>query len=341
MPTSARSTWRRATTARAAVARVPITRSPLPGAPTTTLDEPSPSVATRPAGRWHGLRLRTGGQPARVGGRSGGAPAPADHLEVVLEWADALLVCGRLADARRVYAPCRRRPRRAPRSGGRAPCSVSAGCGSTSTAGRADRARVLGDSAPPWPRLAGDPSDIAVGLRARLDLRLAAEAVYDGAPVAPVLAALASVPRGRRSRGARRGVVAHPPRAARAEHLDARLAARRGADRGVGPHCGDELWLLLRVALALPLTSSSAGDVRAGPAGSRPSCASGPTPSVAARARYIVAAIDVMRLIREGRLDEAEAGGGDRVRAGRRRRRRRRHRVLRRPPVDDPVVPGP
>ena len=54
---------------------------------------------------------------------------PPDHLEVVLEWVDALLVCGRLADAARG----RVRDELATRAGDPvalvAPPSASAGCG--------------------------------------------------------------------------------------------------------------------------------------------------------------------------------------------------------------------
>ena len=113
---------------------------------------------------------------------------PPDHLEVVLEWADALLVCGRLADARRAYARADELATRAGDPVARARAALGlGGVWLNEHRSVADRARVLGRQRTALAALAGDGSDIAVGLRARLELRLAAEAVYDGAPVAPCL----------------------------------------------------------------------------------------------------------------------------------------------------------
>ena len=167
----------------------------------------------------------------------------------------------------------------------------------------ADRARVLGRQRTALAALAGDSSDIAVGLRARLDLRLAAEAVYDGAPVAPVLTALAAS----RATGdlavLAEGLSLTHHALLAPEHLEAR---RLLADEliEVSGRIGDDLRLLFgllwrTVDLFLAGDASATRDLaelrtRADAVGCR---------SIG----YIASAIDVMQLMRDGRLDEAEA----------------------------------
>ena len=77
---------------------------PPPGAPTTTLDGPSPSVAHAARVLARGFDYERAATLLESAVELVERRPPPDHLEVVLEWADALLVCGRLADARRAYA---------------------------------------------------------------------------------------------------------------------------------------------------------------------------------------------------------------------------------------------
>ena len=229
---------------------------------------------------------------------------PPDHLEVVLEWADALLVCGRLADARRAYARADELATRAGDPVARARAALGlGGVWLNEHRSVADRARVLGRQRTALAALADDGSDNAVGLRARLELRLAAEAVYDGAPVAPVLAALAaSRATGDLSVLAEGLSLTHHAMLA-PEHLEAR---RLLADEliEVSGRIGDDLRLLFgllwrTVDLFLAGDESATRDLaelrtRADAVGCR---------SIG----YIASAMDVMQLMRDGRLDEAEA----------------------------------
>ena len=305
MPTSVRSAWRPGDDRPGGVGPAcASTRSPPPGAPTRTLDGPSPSVATRP-GCWHEAST-TNGRPRLLESAVELVERrpPPDHLEVVLEWADALLVCGRLADARRAYARADELATRAgdPVAHARAALGLG-GVWLNEHRSAADRARVLGRQRTALAALAGDSSDIAVGLRARLGLRLAAEAVYDGAPVAPVLAALAAS----RATGdlavLAEGLSLTHHALLAPEHLEARrlladeLIERVGPDRRRPPAA-------VRVALAhrRPLPGRRPGPTR--------DLAELRTRADAVGCRsigYIASAIDVMQLIRDGRLDEAEA----------------------------------
>ena len=113
---------------------------------------------------------------------------PAEHVEMLLEWADARLVCGRLVDARAAYERASAAAQAAadPLAQARAALGLG-GVWVDEHRGQVDRTRVL-----ELQRSALDglpPAD--TGLRARLEVRLAAEAVYDGAPVGPVFETLA------------------------------------------------------------------------------------------------------------------------------------------------------
>ena len=155
-------------------------------------------------------------------------PQPTDHVELLLEWADALLVCGGLADARRAYE---RAVVVAARTGDAiARARAAFGLGGVwvnEHRSEVERTRVL---ALQRAALAELPPE-AVDLRVRLVMRLAAEDVYDGAPVEPVLAALDRCSPQRRSARPRGGAVAGPPRAAGARALRPPAAVGRGADR--------------------------------------------------------------------------------------------------------------
>ncbi|HWM18068.1 MAG TPA: hypothetical protein VNO51_00150, partial [Ilumatobacteraceae bacterium] len=144
------------------------------------------------------------------------------------------------------------------------------------------------------------------GLRARLEVRLAAEAVYDGAPVAPVLDALSVA----RDLGDPHVLVEALSLTHHAllspEHLDLRLPL---ADEliDVASTIGDGVRVLFGLmwkAVDLYLL----GDVRAERVLSE---LRHRADAVGCRSiSYIVAAIDVMRLIRSGALAEAETAAG-------------------------------
>ena len=144
--------------------------------------------------------------------------------------------------------------------------------------------------------------DDHIALRRRLEMRLAAEAVYDGAPVEPVREALA------RARECGDGAVLAEALSLAHHAVDGAglgigvAAARRGADcRRVGRRRGmlAVMGLMWRTVdlyqLDRPGAERSLGELR------RRVEALG-CMSIA----YVVALIDVMRMTREGRIEEAE-----------------------------------
>lgn len=225
--------------------------------------------------------------------------APARRAEVLLEWADALQVCGRLADARRVYERGAAAAERAAEPLARARAALGlGGFWLDEHRDQVDRERVLGVQRS---ALDGLPAH-AKGLRARLTVRLAAEAVYDGAAIEPVLDALAAA----RQLGDPRVLAEALSNSHHAmlapEHLDDRRSLAEELIR-VASAAGDDLRVLSGLLWKV-VNMFHAGDRRA------------PrvldelrrrTDAIGCRSiSYIVAAIDVMQLIRDGRLDDAE-----------------------------------
>jgi tetratricopeptide (TPR) repeat protein len=223
--------------------------------------------------------------------------ATAEELvDVLLEHADDLLACGRLADARPVY---RRAGRLAtdPVAQARAALGLG-GVWVDEHRGLAERERVLGDQRRALELLPAGERE----LRLRLEARLAAEAVYDGADVEPVFAAVAAA----RKLGDPRVLaevlsLSHHALLA-PEHLDARLPI---ADEliAVASQCGDELRTLFG------LLWKTVDHYLAGEGNAERTLLELRERVEAVGCRciaYVVAAIDVMRLIREGRLDDAE-----------------------------------
>ncbi len=225
---------------------------------------------------------------------------PAEHVEVLLEWADARLVCGRLVDARVAYERASAAAEAAADPLGQARAALGlGGVWVNEHRGQVDRTRVL-----ELQRSALDglpPAD--TGLRARLRVRLAAEAVYDGAPVGPVFETLAVARQLGDPRALAEALSLSHHALLAPEHLAERLAIADDLIR-VATSAGDSLRVLFGL-LWKAVDQFHGGDVaavrtlnelrhRADAVGCR-------------TVSYMVSAIDVMRTIREGRLDEAEA----------------------------------
>jgi predicted nucleic acid-binding protein len=231
---------------------------------------------------------------------------PAEQVGVLLEHADALLACGRLADARPVYL---RAAEEAVDPVARARAALGlGGVWVDEHRGRAERLRVLGWQRRALERLPAEEQE----LRIRLTARLAAEAVYDGADVAPVFDALAAA----RECGdpiVLSEVLSLSHHALLApEHLDERLSIAVELI-AVASRSGDELRTLFGL-LWQAVDYYLAGDGRAeralGELRER-------SEAVGCRCiSYVVAAIDVMRLIREGRLADAEQAAEECFRLG-------------------------
>ena len=222
-----------------------------------------------------------------------------DRVGIVLEWADALLVCGRLEDARRAYGRAVDAAEQADDWASRARAALGlGGVWVNEHRSAVDRRRVLDLQRSALAELPGG-ADV---LRARLVVRLAAEAVYDGAAVEPVLAALDRA-RGIDDDHALAEALSLTHHALLApEHLDRRLGI---ADElvTVAARCGDELRVLFG------LLWKSVDQLLAGDATAERTLSELRTRAHAVGCRsigYVVAAIDVMRLIRSGRLLEAE-----------------------------------
>ncbi len=222
---------------------------------------------------------------------------------VLVEHADAVLACGRLAEARVAFGRAVDAAEAAgdPRTFARAVLGV-AGSWVHELRHAPDRVRMLARQHAARAALpAGE-----VALNARLGVRLAAEAVYEGGPVQAVLDALAS------ARGIQDGRVlaealslTHHALLA-PDHLEARLdladeliVVASAAGDGVLTLFG-LLWRTVDLyELGDPGAERALAEVRE----------RADTFGVATVA-YIVACMDVMRLIRAGQLAEAEKAAG-------------------------------
>jgi tetratricopeptide (TPR) repeat protein len=222
---------------------------------------------------------------------------PAEHVEVLLEHADALLACGRLAAARPVY---QRAAAFAQEPVARARAALGlGGVWVDEHRGQAERQRVLGLQQQALDELPAD----AVGLRTRLRIRLAAEAVYDGADVGPVFDALAEARRVGDQRVLAEALSLSHHALLAPEHLAARLPIAEELI-AVGSRAGDELRTLFGL-LWKTVDLFLAGDARA----ERMLAELRERADVVGcrSISYVVTAIDVMRLIRDGQLAEAES----------------------------------
>ena len=226
-------------------------------------------------------------------------PHPADHVELLLEWADALLVCGRLADARRAYE-------RAVAVAGWTGDPVARARAALGLGGvwvnehrsEVERTRVL---ALQRTALAELPRD-AFDLRLRLVMRLAAEDVYDGAPVEPVIEALRDCRRSRDPHVLAEALSLAHHALLSPEHANLRLQLAE-EQIAIAAGCGDDLRVLFGL-LWKAVDHFLAGDVRAMRTLSE---LRDRADAVGCRSiGYVASAIDVMQLIRDGRLDEAE-----------------------------------
>ena len=226
-------------------------------------------------------------------------PHPADDVELLLEWSDALLVCGRLADARRAYE---RAVDVAAWTGDPVARARSAlglgGVWVNEHRSEIERTRVL---ALQRTALAELPRD-AVDLRRRLVMRLAAEDVYDGAPVEPVIEALSDCRRSRDPHVLAEALSLAHHALLSPEHADLRLQLAEELI-AIAAGCGDDLRVLFGL-LWKAVDHFLDGDVRAMRTLSE---LRDRADAVGCRSiGYVVSAIDVMQLIRDGRLDEAE-----------------------------------
>ena len=221
------------------------------------------------------------------------------HAPVLLEWAEAVLLCGRLAEARPIFD---RAVRTATAEGDPVLLAkATLGLGGiwiNEHRTRLDWERVIGLQRR---ALAGLPAG-QDKLRHRLTVRLAAEAVYRGGPVEPVLAALQQA---RRSGDPH--VLAEALSLCHHALLTPRYTKERlaladeliavAAPAGAAMHATVGLcWRtvdLFHLGDPRAITSLAELRERAGNAG----CLS---------ALYVVSAMEVMLLIRAGKLDEAE-----------------------------------
>ena len=229
---------------------------------------------------------------------------PPAHVDLLLEWAEALQVCGRLAAAREAYERAVAAAESADDIEARARAALGlGGVWVDEHRGQAARQRVLGLQRSALAALAPD----ARALRARLKVRLAAEAVYDDAPVEPVFAALAEARQVGDPRAVAEALSLSHHALLAPEHLAVRTPIAEELI-SVAAASGDSLRVLFGLlwkAVDLYHAGDPAADrtlaelrQRADAVGCRSIC-------------YIVAAIDVMRLIRDGRLDAAESAADE------------------------------
>jgi hypothetical protein len=240
----------------------------------------------------------------------GRAIALAEHLpdtpgrtELLVEHAEAVLASGRLADARVVFDAAADAAERAgdPVLLARAVLGLG-GVWVHEHRNAAVRERMLARQRAALNAL----PEREQSLRCRLDVRLAAEAVYEGAPVEVVMAALART----RATGDARALAEALSRTHHAvlgpEHAATRLPLAE-EQIAVASAAGDGILALFGLLwrttdlylLGDPGAERSLTELR------QRSTAMG-----VATTNFIVACIDVMRLIRAGRLDEAEAAAG-------------------------------
>ncbi|MGH3941247.1 MAG: ATP-binding protein [Pseudonocardiaceae bacterium] len=227
-------------------------------------------------------------------------PDSAGRTEVLLERAEAVLACGRLTQARAAFDLATEAAQRVadPVLLARAVLGLG-GVWVHEHRNPAVRGHVL---ARQRAALAGLPEQEQV-LRIRLTVRLAAEAVYEGEPVQAVLDALAQS----RALGddralaeslslAHHALLAPEHAAVRRPLADEQIAVASSAGDGVLALFG-LLWRTVdRYLMGSPEADRCLAELR-----QRADALS------VATIGYIVACMDVMRLIRAGRLDEAEA----------------------------------
>ena len=232
-----------------------------------------------------------------LGESAGLGPAPA---ELLLAWADAVLVSGRLAEARPLFdrAADAARAEHDPILFAEAALGLG-GIWVNEHRDRMERQRVL---ALQREALAELPAGQAI-LRCRLKIRQAAEQVYSGGPLAAVLTAVDEIRRLDDACALAEALSLCHHAMLKPEHTRERLALAEellSVTAGV-PHMG---LLALQGLCWQTVDLFHLGDPRAGRA----------LTELRARAdlldchsvRFIVAALDVMLLIRAGRLDEAE-----------------------------------
>jgi tetratricopeptide (TPR) repeat protein len=233
----------------------------------------------------------------------GTRPASPWRAALLVERAEAVLACGRLTAARTAFTEAAAviDGRVEPALQARAALGLG-GVWLNEHRDPLDRRRVLA-----MQRAAGDAlGDQETSLRARLAMRLAAESVYDGGPLAAVHGALADVRRaGGQQALAEALSLAHHAMLG-PEHAHTRLALAEEL-LTVASAAGEGVLALLGL-LWRTVDLYHLGDPRAERA----------LAELRERADaigcqsilYIVAAIDVMRLVRAGRLDEAETAAG-------------------------------
>lgn len=225
---------------------------------------------------------------------------PLERAELQVERADAVLACGRLTDARAAFEE-------ASLTAEEAADSVLAARAMLGLGGvwvHEHRNAVVRRDVLARQRAALDalPDNEKV-LRCRLALRLAAEAVYEGGPVETVLDALAEA-RSLNDPGTlaealsltHHALLAPEHATTRLSLADEQITAASAAGDGIRALFG-LLWRTVDLyLLGDPDAERALTELR------QRSTALG-----VATVRYIVACMDVMRLIRAGRLDEAEA----------------------------------
>ena len=236
---------------------------------------------------------------AAVGLHRGAAPGPAPG-GLLVEWARAALLCGRMTDARERFD----RAASAVESEGDPVllAEVALGLGGhwvNEYRSPVERARVLGLQRR---ALDGLPAEHAA-LRCRLEVRLAAEAVFDGAPVEPVLDA---VDRARHTGDpaalAEALSLAHHV-LLRPDRADGRLAMADELVR-VASEAGHGVLALMGLCWRA-VDLFVAGDDRALPA--LEDLRERATALACQNILYMVGVMDVMLLIRAGRFADAEA----------------------------------
>jgi DNA-binding CsgD family transcriptional regulator/tetratricopeptide (TPR) repeat protein len=227
-------------------------------------------------------------------------PSSLERATVLVEWAETVRACGRLSAARHLFDRAADDVRLVdePILAARAAWGL-AGLWVNEQRSAIDRQRTLSlerDALATLP-------DSELGLRVRLEIRLAAEEVYDGGPIAPVLAALT-----------RAGRLDDPATLAEAlsvaqnallapEHTAARLPL---ADQliQVASVAGDGMLALLGLmwrTVALYQAGNPAAEASLAELRDRADV-------MACRSiLYLARCMEVMRLIRAGRLDQAEA----------------------------------
>jgi tetratricopeptide (TPR) repeat protein len=223
--------------------------------------------------------------------------------ELLLEWADAVLAAGRLAEARVLYdrAADAAQDEQDPVLYARTALGLG-GIWLNERRDQLDRHRMLGAQRK---ALAELPTH-EVTLRCRLELRLAAELVYSGGPVAEVLKAVDEIRELNDDRALAEALSLCHHALLTPEHVHERLAIAQEL-MSVAAAAGIDI-LALQGLCWQTVDLFHLGDPRA-----ERSLAELKTRvdlldvhSV----RFIVAALDVMRLFREGRLAEAEEAAG-------------------------------